>query len=100
MLHVILLLGKPLAVDSVDVDGGEDLRTVDPVIVVTHHLHIRQVSLEAALQEDQDVLLIRDLLALLLDPLLLHRQLLDPVSDLVTDAREVSTNLLIVLQDL
>lgn len=100
MLRVIFLLGQSFTVDGVDIDGGEDLCTIDAIVVVTHYLHIGQVGLEAALQENKDVLLIGYLLALLLDALLLHRQFFDPIGDLVSNPGEVSAYLLIILQDL
>lgn len=68
--------------------------------MVADHLHVCEVTLEATLQEDQNILLVRDRLALLLNALLFHRQLLDAVRDLVADPREVPPDLLVVLQHL
>lgn len=100
MLSVIFLLGQSFTVDGVDINGGEDLCAIDTIVVVTNYLHIRQVGLEATFQKNQDVLFICYLFALLLNPLLLHRQLFDPIGDLVSNLREVSTYLFIILQDL
>jgi hypothetical protein len=98
VLQVVVLLRDLLTVDGVDVDGGVDLGAVDAVVVVADHLDVGEVGLEGALEEDEDVLLVSDLLALLLDLLLLDGELLDPVGDLVPDPREVLADLLVVLQ--
>lgn len=100
MLHVIFFLGQSFAVDCVDIDGGVDLRAVDAVVVIAYHFDVCQVGLERSLEKDQNVLFVSDLLALLLDALLLHRQLFDPVCDLIADSCEISSDLLVVLKDL
>lgn len=100
MLRVIFFLGQPFAVDCVDIDGGVDLRAVDAVVVIAYHFDVCQVGLERSLEKDQNVLFVSDLLALLLDALLLHRQLFDPVCDLIADSCEISSDLLVVLKDL
>jgi hypothetical protein len=98
VLQVIVLLSDFLAVDGIDVDGGIDLGAVDAIVVIADYLDIGEVGLEGALQEDEDVLFIVDLFALLLDLLLLDSQLFNSVSSLISNSREVLPDFLVILQ--
>ena len=68
--------------------------------MVTYHLNISQVCFEGTLEKNEDVLFVSDLLALLFDSFLLNCQLLYAVSDLDSNSREISTDLLVVLKHL
>lgn len=74
------------------------MRTVDAVVVIADYLYVSEIGLEAAFEEDEDVFLVGNHLALLLHPLLLDSQLLDPVGDLVSDSGEAAPDFLVVLQ--